>query len=201
MPRKSPADAPATARPRTWTEMRERIETMLESRTGEGMAVWSGRVRELGDVDEPAVRAWLTEHGVSGYPQMLLVMERFGYPDFILASADELIDGQYADRLQLRPVLDALLLRAVEVGQVDVQARKTYVTLVTPKRTFAIIRATTRDRVDLGLRLPGAGPGGRLLSAPGLGNDYVNVRIALKSLDDVDDTVVEHLRDAYAANV
>jgi len=25
---------------------------------------------------------------------MLLVMERFGYPDFLLASADELIDGQ-----------------------------------------------------------------------------------------------------------
>ena len=24
-------------------------------------------------------------------------MERFGYPDFILASADELIDRQYAD--------------------------------------------------------------------------------------------------------
>ena len=38
----------------------------------------------------------------SGYPQMLLVMERFGYPDFLLASADELIDGQYADRPELR---------------------------------------------------------------------------------------------------
>jgi hypothetical protein len=29
---------------------------------------------------------------------MVLVMERFGYPDYLLAAADELIDGQYADR-------------------------------------------------------------------------------------------------------
>ena len=36
-------------------------------------------------------------------------MERFGYPDFFLSSADELIDGQYADRPQLRPIFDALI--------------------------------------------------------------------------------------------
>jgi hypothetical protein len=28
-----------------------------------------------------------------------------GYPDFMTAESDELIDGQYADRPQLRPIL------------------------------------------------------------------------------------------------
>ena len=200
MPRSTPVQ-PAPARPRTWLEMRERIEKILERRTGEDIAVWLARVAELGDIDEPQLRARLTSQGVTAYPQMVLVMERFGYPDFLLASADELIDGQYADRQQLRPILDELILRAIEVGEVDVQARKTYVTLVSPKRTFAIIRATTRDRVDIGLRLPGVEPGGRLLAAPGLGNDYVNVRIALRSPDDIDDSVVDWLRQAYQANV
>ena len=198
---KAASDASAQGRPRTWLEMRERIEKILERRTGEGIAVWVARVAELGDIDEPRLRTWLTKHGVTGYPQMVLVMERFGYPDFLLASADELIDGQYRDRPKLRPILDELLLRAVEIGEVDVQARKTYVTLVTPKRTFAIIRATTRDRVDVGLRLPGANPGGALLAAPGLGNDYVNVRLALRSPDDIDDSVIDWLRTAYSANV
>jgi len=200
MPRPAPADA-RTARPRTWLEMRERIEKILERRTGDSLDVWVGRVAELGDIDEPGLRVWLTERGVTGYPQMILVMERFGYPDFLLASAGELIDGQYADRPQLRPILDELLVRAVEVGDVDVQARKTYVTLVTPRRTFALLRATTRDRVDVGLRLPGVAPGGRLLAAPGLGNDYVNVRIALRSPADVDDSLVDWLRQAYEANI
>jgi hypothetical protein len=195
-----PTDA-VRSRPRTWLEMRERIEQILERRTGEGVDVWVARVAALGDIDETHLRSWLTERGVTGYPQMILVMERFGYPDYLLASADELIDGQYTDRPQLRPVLDELLLRAADLGEVDVQARKTYVTLVTPKRTFALIRATTRDRVDLGLRLPGVDVGGRLLAAPGLGNDYVNVRIGLQTPDDVDDLVVDWLRKAYAANV
>ena len=188
------------ARPRTWLEMRTRIEQILERRTGEGLTVWAARVAELGDIDEPRVRGWLTEHGVIGYPQMLLVMERFGYPDFLLASADELIDGQYADRPALRPILDELMMRAADVGEVDVQARKTYVTLVTPRRTFAIIRATTRERVDVGVRLPGVQAGGRLLPNKGLGNDYINVRIALTSLDDIDDFVDDQLREAYRLN-
>jgi hypothetical protein len=198
---KQPADKAPATRPRTWLEMRARIEKILERRTGEGFDVWSARVKALGDVDEPRVRAWLTEQGVAGYPQMLLVMDRFGYPDFMLASADELIDGQYVDRPQLRPILDEVLLRAAEVGEVDVQARKTWVSLVTPKRTFALVRASTRDRVDIGLRLPGATPGGRLLPAAGLGNDYINVRLALRSLDEVDDGVSEYLDQAYRANI
>jgi hypothetical protein len=198
---KIPGSDVRQSRPRTWLEMRERIVTILERRTGEGIDVWLARVAELGDVDESRLRLWLTEHGVTGYPQMLLVMERFGYPDFMLASADELIDGQYAGRPHLRPILDEVLLRAAEIGDVDVQARKTWVTLMTPKRTFALVRATTRDRVDVGLRLPEAVPGGRLLSAPGLGNDYVNVRLALRSVDDVDEPFVDYLKLAYQVNI
>jgi Domain of unknown function (DUF5655) len=202
MPNKAKPEAPApSSQPRTWQQMRERIEQILVRRTGEGVAVWSARVRELGDMDEAQVRAWLKAEGVLGYPQMLLVMERFGYPDFMLASADELVDGQYADRPQLRPILDEVLLRAAEIGEVDVQARKTWMTLMTPKRTFALVRATTRERVDVGLRLPDATPGGRLLTAPALGNDYVNVRIALRSVDDVDDAFVDYLKLAYRANI
>jgi hypothetical protein len=36
-------------------------------------------------------------------------MEQFGYPDFLLSSANELIDAQYADRPHLRPILEAII--------------------------------------------------------------------------------------------
>ena len=42
----------------------------------------------------------------TGYAQMLLVWERFGYPDFMTAGADDLIGRQYADRPHLRLILD-----------------------------------------------------------------------------------------------
>jgi hypothetical protein len=67
-----------------------------------------------------------------------------GYPDFLTAESGELIDGQYADRPQLRPILDAVLAMLPALGPVTVQARKTIVSLVTPRRTFAVVQATTR---------------------------------------------------------
>jgi hypothetical protein len=86
--------------------------------------------------------------------------ERSGYPDFLSADAGELIEGQYADRPRLQPILDAVLALLPALGPATVQARKTIVSLVSPRRTFAVVRATTKDRVDLGLRLDDAEPGG-----------------------------------------
>src|SRR5438477_10537325 len=134
-------------RPRSWQEMRDQEIAWLVERTGAGLEAWNLRVRESGAPNEPELKAWLNEQGVTGYPQMLLVMERFGYPDYLQATADELIDGQYADRPDLRPILDAILGLLPTVGEVEVQARKTYVALLTPKRTFAAVQPTTRKRV------------------------------------------------------
>ncbi len=131
---------------------------------------------------------------------MLLVMERFGYPAFLLASADELIDGQYRDRPELRPILDAVLALASSLGELAIQARKTYVTLVTPRRTFAAVQATTKRRVDLGLRLANPQPSGRLEPAVSMGSGAVTVRIPLTAVEQVDDEVESWLRRAYEEN-
>jgi hypothetical protein len=86
------------AQPRDWGGMKAMSMRLLEERTGEGLDTWNARIQRKGFTDEAQLRTWLTGQGVSGYAQSLLVMEQFGYPDFFLASADELIDDQYADR-------------------------------------------------------------------------------------------------------
>ncbi len=183
-----------------WREMVDWSVALLRRGTGEGVPEWNRRVVSSGLDNERDLRVWLREHGVTGYPQMLLVMERFGYPDLLRASSDELVDAQYADRSELRPILDRLLAEAALLGPMRVQARKTYVALVTPRRTFAIVKATTRARVDLGLRLAGHPPTGRLEPARSLGNDTITVRIGIGSADDVDDDTLAWLRQAYTAN-
>jgi hypothetical protein len=180
--------------------MNQWIADLLKRRTGDDVETWNVRVRESGASDEASLRAWLAERGVTGYPQNLLVMERFGYPDFLLATADELVDGQYADRPTLRPILGAVLARAAQVGDVTVQARKTYVSLLTPRRTFAAVQATTKRRVDLGLRLADPPLGGRLERAGSMGSSAVTARIALASVEEVDDEVEGWLRRAYEEN-
>jgi Domain of unknown function (DUF5655) len=147
------------------------------------------------------VRAWLTERDITGYAQMLLVWERFGYPGFMTATSADLIDAQYADRPGLRPVLEALEQAARRLGpDVEVQARKGFVTFVS-RRTFAVIRATTRARVDLGLRLASAAPDGKRLLAPGSGLGAATVRVALTGPAEVDQDVVALLREAYQENL
>ena len=185
---------------RDWRQRTQWIADLLKRRTGEDLEAWKARVAASDFADEASLRTWLTEQGVTGYPQMLLVMERFGYPDFLLASADELIDEQYADREELRPILDAILARAASLGEVTVQARKGYVSLLTPKRTFAAIQPTTRKRVDLGLKLKDPRRRGPLAANSSMGSSVVNARIPLSSVDDVNDEVDGLLREAYADN-
>lgn len=188
------------AAPKSWEGMRTWAAELLERKTGAGVEAWNRRITDLAPADEAELTAWLEGRGVTGYARWLLLRERFGYPEFLLASADELIDAQYADRPQLRPILEAVLTAAQSLGPVTVQARKTYVSLVTPRRTFALVKATTVKRVDLGLRLDGQPPEGRLLVAKGLGNDTINLRIALAEPSDLDEDAVDWLQRAYRAN-
>jgi hypothetical protein len=186
---------------RSWREVREWSAELLRSRTGEGVAVWNDRVAATGLGEEQPVRGWLADQGVTGYAQALLVWERFGYPDFMTADADELVDGQYADRPQLRPILDAVLVAVSALGPVTVQARKTCVSLVSPRRTFAAVQATTKSRVDLGLRLDDVPPAGRLLVAKNIASGTINLRIALGGPGEIDEEVLGWLRRAYDESV
>jgi hypothetical protein len=189
------------AETRSWAEMLTSIEERLVRTTGDDVATWRERVSATGLQTEPQVRSWLAERGITGYGQMLLVMERFGYPAFLTASADDLVDAQYADRPALRPIYDAVVATALGIGEVHVQARKGYVSLVGPRRTFAVVQASTKSRVDLGLRLPEREPGGRLLPATSIRNGACTVRLALTAMDDVDDEVVDLLTETWSANL
>jgi Family of unknown function (DUF5990)/Domain of unknown function (DUF5655) len=119
-------------------------------------------------------------------------------PNLVTADDSQLIDDQYADRPHLRPILDAVLAALPALGPVTMQARKSFVSLVTPRRTFAVVQATTRKRVDLGLRLEGAEPHGRLRPARDIG--AATVRIELSSPAEFDDEAVGWLRRAYEQN-
>jgi hypothetical protein len=186
------------AQTRDWQGMREMSARLLKERTGDDVAAWNQRITTQGFTDEQELRAWLSAQGVTGYAQSLLVMERFGYPDFLVASADALIEGQYADRPQLRPIFDTIITAAAGLGEVVVQTRKTYVSLVSPRRTFARVQPTTKQRVDLSLRLAGQPPGGRL--QPSKIHETMPLQISLTTPEEVDAEVLGWLQRAYDQN-
>src|SRR5215216_213090 len=99
-----------------WHRNRDMWIRILKKQTGEGLDTWNRKIRKQRFGDKEQLRTWLSERNVSGYAQQLLLMERFGYPDFILATADELIDKQYANAPQLRVVYDAIVKAATSCG-------------------------------------------------------------------------------------
>jgi hypothetical protein len=182
-------------------QLRRQARELLRAAAG-GDADAIRRVRQVSEKTtlSTAQLALAREYGFPSWPRLkdeVLGAER---RRALTADADELIEGQYADRPQLRPILDAVLALLPVLGPATVQARKTIVSLVSPRRTFAVVRATTKDRVDLGLRLDDAEPGGRLQSAKGIGGGGATVRFALRRPEDVDDEVRSLMRRAYEEN-
>jgi hypothetical protein len=187
-----------TTKTRDWRQNRDLWIRVLEKHTGEGLSAWNRLIRSKKFENEEQLRAWLNRQQVTGYAQQLLVMERFGYPAFITATAAELIEGQYAGYPQLRATCDAVVDAAVSCGDVIVQARKSFVSLVTPRRTFARIQRANETHVSLGLRLDGHSAGGRL--EPSKIHETMRLQITLSMPDDVDAEVRSWLQRAYVEN-
>jgi hypothetical protein len=183
---------------RDWSHNREMWIRILEKKTGNGLSHWNARIKKQKFTDARSLKAWLAAQSVSGYASQLLVMERFGYPDFVTTSADKLIDEQYADRPHLRPIYEAIVRAAHDLGEVVIQVRKGFVSLVTKRRTFARVQATTRNRVDLGLRIEGTKQSERL--QPSRIHDTMEFQISFTKPEEVDAEARRWLKKAYNEN-
>ena|SRR6185369_9449391 len=121
----------------------------------------------------------------------------FVHDSLLTATDEELIARQYANRPDLRVVYDAIIDAAKECGEIIIQVRETYVSLVAPRRTFARIKPL-RNQVDLGLRLEQCEPVGRI--EPSRIHHTMRIQIGLTSPEDVDPEVRYLLAQAYLEN-
>ncbi|WP_426228318.1 DUF5655 domain-containing protein [Pseudarthrobacter sp. DSP2-3-2b1] len=185
---------------RTWQGMVDSNQALLERKTGYGVGYWAERARAAGLKNDAELREWMrAEHGVTGYAQYAVSWELFGYPDFMLRDADELIDAQYVNHPELRPIADALLAWAAATEGVEIQMRKGYVSLHSARRKFAQVTRTTNTAVDVTLRLDAAAQG-RLEALKTRADDAFGRRVRLTSLDQVDGELLDILAQALDQN-
>ena len=77
--------------------------------------------------------------------------------------------------------------------------KKTYISLRTPKKQFALLQPSTKTRVDIGLNLKGVDPEG-IAEAAGSWNSMVTHRIKITEVKQVNSELKEWLQKAYEAN-
>lgn len=90
------------------------------------------------------------------------------------------------------------MLEAIK-GEVEFAYKKTYISLRTPKKQFALLQPSTKTRVDIGLNLKGIEPEGNV-EAAGSWNTMVSHRIKVANTDDLKG-LQTWLQKAYDANL
>lgn len=115
-----------------------------------------------------------------------------------VAGNEDPVTAQYAgDKAALLPIYTRLVELAQSLGSdVVLNPRQSYVALARGKQ-FALIAPTRRDRVDLALRLREPPTSTRLTAAGNLGSGSMTHKIALTTVEDVDDEIAALLRLAY----
>jgi len=141
--------------------------------------------------------AFLKEQGLSSnHASAVLWWEKNGAA--IEAGGEPLIERQYVGKEPLRPIYDRVAAVIAGFGDVEIGPRGTYVSFGRPKQ-FALVQPSTKTRVDVGLRLPGAAATERLRAAGSFGSGNITHRVALASQDEVDAELEGWLRAAYDA--
>ena len=180
----------------------------LTGKNGRSLAEWVRLVREEGPRESKAGRMWLKEeHGLGGTSARMIVDRAHGRGEedtdsaSYLAAAPRYVEAMFEGaKSDLRPILNALLRTAVELGSdVKICPCRTIVPLYR-RHVFAQIKPSNRSRLDLGLALRGIDqrPPSRLIETGGIEKgDRITHRIPLGAVTKVDDEVFRWLRVAY----
>src|SRR6185369_640896 len=178
----------------------------LKQKTGRTLDEWLKFIKQEGPPTETARRDWLKEqHRLGTNYAGWLAARSLGKAvetedaDEYLKAAEKYVEGMFAGKKEhLKPMYDALLKLGLSMGK-DTKACpcQTIVPLYR-NHVFAQIKPTTQTRIDMGFALGDMKPTGRLIDTGGFAKkDRITHRIAISSVDDIDDEVTHWLKVAY----
>lgn len=177
------------------------VQTMINNipeKTGKPLEAWFEILAASGlEKHGQMMKLLKGQHGVThGFANTITILYRqqaAGGPP----AEEDLVAAQYlGPKASLRPIYDTVLAVVSAFGpDVEIAPKKTYVSLRRSKQ-FAIVQASTRTRVDLGLNLKGTDSTERLEGGT-VFSGMCTHRIRLSDPAEVDDQVRGWLRQAY----
>lgn len=171
------------------------MEQNLEEKTGKDLAEWKAVLAGKGFQKHGEFMAYLkNECGVShGYANF--IAHKFRASDAASSDADDLIEAQYQGKETLRPIFEQLKADILNLADdVEMVPKKAAVSF-RRRRQFALVKPSTKTRIDLGLKFDDKPNGGRLESSGPFGTMCTH-RVQLTDPEQVDDELLQWLRDA-----
>ena len=172
------------------------MEKGLLGKTGKSLAYWIKVVNQSKIEKHNAIIDYLkSEHGLTyGYANFVSLKSRKS--DAASMDASDLLSDQYKGREDLKLIYDKLLLEIEAFGtDITITPKKDGVSVIR-KRQMALIKPATKTRIDLGLKLKGKPISERLENSGSFGTMCTH-RVRLTSTEDVDNELIEWLKEAY----
>jgi len=172
------------------------MEENIKNKTGRSVAEWIGIVKKTGiDKHSAIIKHLKAEYGFThGYANFVALKSRAA--DSGSQNEEDLINNQYKGKEQLKTICDNLLAEAQKFGNdVEIAPKKANISL-RRKKQFALVQPSTKTRIDLGLKLKGKEPSGRLENSGPFGSMCTH-RVRLQNIDEIDQEVLNWLKEAY----
>jgi len=181
-------------------EMMAAVLANLEARTGKPLAEWMALIASGGPATPAARKQWLKQTYGLGQNTAMAILGSLDGSAAAYEDAAGLVEAQYAGlKAGLRPLYETLAAMARDLGaDVTLKPCRTYVTIAR-RSQFAVIQATMRTRLDLGLSLRGIDCDLALARNLG-GGEAITHRISITDAADITPAVREWLRQAYELN-
>ncbi len=176
--------------------MDKALQTMIDNmpeKTGKSLDEWKNVLRSASFAKHSeAVNFLKNEHGVThGFANTIVSLSKEDD-----TSEQDLVVNQYKGKESLVPIYERLIKTVSELGaDVIIVPKKTTVSIKT-KKQFALIKPATKTRIDLGLKLIGFEPNGRLEPSGPFGTMCTH-RVQLKLADEIDEELKSWLKQAY----
>ena len=170
----------------------------IQAKTGKQPEDIAAMVRAQGLSKPGVVVAWLKSEFGLGHGHSMAIVSLLRNADRPARSTDDKVAAYFTGtKTKWRAAFDRLVDQARGFGpDVDVSPAATYISLVKSGRKFAIVQATG-ERMDVGIKLKGTSPAGRLQEA-GAWNTMVTHRVHIGTEAELDEEVIRWLLQAYA---
>lgn len=171
------------------------FEANIERQTGKSVPTWVELVRSQQLERHGEILSWLKSvHGLShSHANQIAKRTLQSVP---ANDGDELGHLFAGGRKALRPIYDRLAEALGSLGDDVSFAPKKANVSVRRRKQFALIQPSTRTRIDVGLILKDAHPPERF-EPSGRFNPMFTHRVRIERADDVDQELLQWLKDAY----
>lgn len=172
----------------------------VKAKTGKTVADFKALAEGKGLAKHGEIVRWLKEDFSLGHGHATAVAGSILKPGHFKVPAEDKVEALFAGtKAGWRATYEALMAE-IEIFGPDVSVAPTdsYVSLLRGGKKFAIVQPSSAERLDLGVKLKGAAPGGRL-EAAGSWNSMVTHRVRVGDPQELDAEVIAWLKRAYAA--